>query len=60
MKLTGELKEKSESKNKTKMLNNIADIELSDDDLNNVSGGFSNLEECSKGGAYDINDSGIL
>ncbi len=60
MKLTEELKKKSESKEETKELISDADMELSDDDLDNVAGGFSIPVECSKGGAYDIESSGIL
>ncbi len=41
MKLTDELKEKSESRKETKELINEADMELSDDDLDNVAGGVS-------------------
>ncbi len=41
MKLTDELKEKNEAKEEAKELINEADMELSDDDLDNVSGGVS-------------------
>ncbi len=41
MKLKNKLKEKTESKEETTELIDEADMELSDDDLENVSGGVS-------------------
>ncbi len=67
MNLTDKSKVKTESNEDKKYLIEETRIKLSEEELSHVAGGFSNpvelsnnIFECSKGGAYDIESSGIL
>ncbi len=60
MNLKAKFKDKIESNKDKKDQIKETRIKLSEEELNNVAGGFTNVFEHSKGGAYDIEGSGIL